>query len=157
MDLKIGDVLEAKYPRKHFDAIVMNDLIEHVPDPKSILLKVREWLKDDGEIFLATPDGGSLMFSLLGKRWFHLKPNEHIYYFTRNSLHKLLSDAGFEIVFMKHLGRRRSFKTLAVKSVSVTGGLSSAILKVSRWMRLSSLDVPFNLHDEYGVIAKKKQ
>lgn len=157
IDLKIGDVLEVKYPRRHFDVVVMNDLIEHVPDPKSTLLRVREWLRDDGVIFLVTPDGGSLMFSLLGKRWFHLKPNEHIYYFTKKSLSRLLTEAGFEIVFMRHLGRRRSFKTLAMKSASVTGILSSVILKAFRWMRLSSLDVPFNLYDEYGVIAKKKR
>lgn len=156
IDLKIGDVLEVKYPKKHFDAIVMNDLIEHVPDPKKTLSSVREWLKDDGEIFLVTPDGGSLMFSLLGKRWFHLKPNEHIYYFTNKSLSRLLFETGFEVVFMKHIGRRRSLKTLATKSVSVTGGLSSAILKVLGWIRLASLDIPFNLCDEYGVIAKKK-
>ncbi len=153
--ITIGNVLAASYPKESFDVIVMNDLIEHVPQPKKLLMKVRSWLKDDGVLFLVTPDGGSAMFSFLGRRWFHLKPNEHLHYFTRSSLERLFHDTGYRIVYLRHLGRHRSLKTLAIKSASLFGPLSQIMTSVIRFLRLQSVSVPFNLLDEYAVIVRK--
>ena len=155
VELRIGDVIKSSYLKNSFDLIIMNDLIEHIPNPQQLLLKVNALLKSDGLVFMVTPDGGSFMARILGKRWFHLKPREHLYYFSKTHLRRLFRDTGFMVTSFQHLGRYRSLDTLATKSASLFGPLSHFVHKVFRFLHLDRLVVPFNLYDEYAIIARK--
>ncbi len=153
--LKIGDVLKASYKKNSFDLIVMNDLIEHIPDPRALLRKVHELLKQHGLLFLVTPDDGSFIAKIMGKHWFHFKPREHLYYFSKQHLRRLLRETGFTPYSFKHLGRYRSLNTLAEKSASFLGPFSRFGLKVFKFLHMDTIVVPFNMFDEYAVVAKK--
>lgn len=155
VELRIGDVVKTSYPTNYFDLIIMNDLIEHIPEPHKLLKKVHTLLKEDGLLFMVTPDGGSFMARVLGKHWFHLKPREHLYYFSKSHLRRLFRETGFMVLSFQHMGRYRSLDTLAEKSASLLGPLSRLAHKVFRFLRLDRLVVPFNLYDEYAVIARK--
>ncbi len=155
VNLRIGDVLKASYPKNSFDLIVMNDLIEHIPDPRQLLHKVHELLKPGGILFLVTPDGESFMARVLGTHWFHLKPREHLYYFFQSHLRRLFRETGFTPYSFRHMGRHRSLHTLAEKSASLLGPFSNFILRLFHLFRIDSLVIPFNLFDEYAVLARK--
>jgi len=77
-----------------FDAIFMSDLLEHVRDPTATLQAARRWLPPGGRLLITTPDVGSLSHRVFGRHWLHYKP-EHLFYFGKNSLERLLADAGF--------------------------------------------------------------
>ncbi len=109
---------EAKFKNDFFDVIVMNDLIEHVHDPRGLINQVHKILKPDGLIFIVTPDIGSITARLLSKRWHHLKPNEHITYFSKPTMRRLLEGQGFSIITMKHVSRWRKISTVITKSES---------------------------------------
>jgi SAM-dependent methyltransferase len=90
-----GTIENESLPAGGFDVIVACDVIEHTRDPKSFLAKAHALLRPGGLIFLVTPSLDSWSRKLLGERWMEYKV-EHLFYFGRRSLERLLMDAGFE-------------------------------------------------------------
>ena len=68
------------------DLICLYDLIEHTPYPKKSLQAIRRILKNDGILHIVTPDSNSISAKILGRYWFHYKPKEHLFYFSRHPL-----------------------------------------------------------------------
>jgi 2-polyprenyl-3-methyl-5-hydroxy-6-metoxy-1,4-benzoquinol methylase len=89
-----------------YDLVTLWDVIEHVPDPTAYVKKSAELLRSGGVISLATPDVDSLPARLAGKRWVGYKlSEEHVYYFSVTTLTRLLNDAGFDVVNVRHIGK----------------------------------------------------
>jgi SAM-dependent methyltransferase len=140
---------------RRFDVVVMNDFLEHLPDPRSALEAAGELLAPDGVLFVTTPDVGSLMARLSGARWLHLKPNEHLNYFDRRTIDMLLTAAGYRIKYLRAIGRIRNL-AVALEKVRAYGELASTL---GRWLvpaRLAErINLPLNPGDEMVVIAGK--
>ncbi|MBD3316728.1 MAG: methyltransferase domain-containing protein [Chitinivibrionales bacterium] len=83
---------------KRYDLITLFDVLEHLPKLKNDARTLAGLLRDKGTIALVTPDFDSLQRKLLGKRWFQLKPTEHIHYFTRGTLRRLAEESGLKVV-----------------------------------------------------------
>lgn len=92
-----GRLEDARFPDGHFDAVTMFDFIEHLENAKQILAEVRRVLRDDGVLALSTPNVDSATCTLMGKRWPHYK-EEHLVYFSTESLAQSLSQAGYSIL-----------------------------------------------------------
>ena len=91
-----GYLNEANFPAKYFDAIVLTDVVEHVIDPRGLMEEIRRILKPDGVLYISTPDIDSLLSRLLKARWWGIQ-HAHLYYFSRNSLTRLLDAGGFRV------------------------------------------------------------
>jgi len=101
------DVLEES---ERFDAIVFNDVIEHIPDIRSALDACRQHLNDDGVLILNLPNSRGFFYRLskviarLGWRmpferlWQKEMPSPHVHYFSADNLSKLVAPRGFELV-----------------------------------------------------------
>ena len=88
---------ELPFPAGTFDAVVMNDVIEHVADPAFSLEEAHRVLLPRGILFVATLNGHSISRWLMGKRWtWHLDPT-HRHIFTPRSLSASLRKAGFTV------------------------------------------------------------
>lgn len=98
LDVRTGVLEDAGYSSGAFDCVTMWDVLEHVPDPTAHMLEVRRVLADDGLVAIGTPDLGHVAFRIKRERWRHLKPREHIYYFQKSSLARLLAKTGFRVV-----------------------------------------------------------
>lgn len=83
--------------RGDFDVVTMCDYIEHVRDPRQTLELAREWLGPKGTLAITTPDAGSPSRRVLGNGWTHYKI-EHLFYFNKRNLERLLKDVGFSSV-----------------------------------------------------------
>lgn len=79
-----------------FDAITMWDVIEHLSSPKETLNEIRTLLRDEGVLLLSTPNIGAIIAKLMKRRWAFMTPPEHMGFFTKATLNKLLSNCGFE-------------------------------------------------------------
>lgn len=103
-DLPIGTTpLQAGlFPPASFDVVTLFDVLEHVEDPKQTVRCVREILKDDGLFVLSYPDFGSIFARLLKRHWWFLL-SVHLFYFTRQTIRRLLEENGFEVISMQRL------------------------------------------------------
>lgn len=84
-----------------FDCILFGDVLEHLYDPLSVLLKARTWLKPTGSIVCSVPNvqHHSILSSLLRGEFQYqtmgLLDATHIRFFTWAGFIKLMLDAGF--------------------------------------------------------------
>jgi len=86
------------YPYDYFNAIVLDNLIEHVPNPSIFLKKVLKVLKPGGYVFGTTPNFNSIDRIMFGKYWGGFHMPRHIYIFNHGNLEVLLRKTGFEKV-----------------------------------------------------------
>lgn len=100
LDVRTDDLMTAELPAGQHQAVVLGDVIEHLPDPGAALDRVRELLAPGGGAMLMLPDAGSRLARAMGTRWWSVIPT-HVHYFTRASLTRLLADHRFEL---RHLG-----------------------------------------------------
>ncbi len=98
LSIQKASVEEAIYPDDYFDVITMWNVIEHVPDPTAVLLKIRKWLKPDGILIFNTPNLDSLDARLLGPYWAGFELPRHFLIFSRQTLKTLLTRAGFKMI-----------------------------------------------------------
>lgn len=82
-----------------FDVVLCTAVIEHVVDPVNFLNQLALALPTGGQLFLLTPNAGSLNYKLLRSWWRDLlSVGEHIYLFTLESLQQCAARAGFQLV-----------------------------------------------------------
>jgi 2-polyprenyl-3-methyl-5-hydroxy-6-metoxy-1,4-benzoquinol methylase len=77
-----------------FDVVTMIDFIEHVRNPIETLAKAYRLLRPGGRLVIVTPNPASLSQRLMGSRWLHYKV-EHLFYFSPQSLTRMLRQVGF--------------------------------------------------------------
>lgn len=95
-----GELQNLTFPsvkRGDLAAVTMCDYIEHVRDPRQTLELAHSWLAPGGTIAITTPDAGSPSRRVLGTGWTHYKI-EHLFYFNKKNLERLLKDVGFKSV-----------------------------------------------------------
>jgi SAM-dependent methyltransferase len=69
--------------------------LEHVHDPGASLRRMWDWLRPEGRLALSVPDCGGWQFDSFRSNWFALQVPSHLYHFTPESLHALLTKNGF--------------------------------------------------------------
>ena len=92
----------ATYPEAQgkFDVIVMRSVVEHLPDPRVELARVRELLAPEGHLYVLVPNIASFESRLYGPRWFALTPGDHLWFFSPHTLRRLMESAAFSCVRM---------------------------------------------------------
>jgi SAM-dependent methyltransferase len=95
LDVIRAGLLDADLPDRGFDAVVLGDVIEHLPDPSGALHRIAGMLRPGGVVYMSLPNAGSRVARRLGPRWWSVIPT-HVQYFTRPSLFTLLRRSGYE-------------------------------------------------------------
>lgn len=99
-DLETTDLTSA-FPDESFDVVVLGDVLEHLREPLTTLRQVRGLLRAGGSIVLSVPNvaHASVRLSLLCGRFEYQKlgllDETHLRFFTRDSILRLLDQAGF--------------------------------------------------------------
>jgi len=79
------------------DIIYTSEVIEHVPDPDAFVKALADTLEKGGVLYLTTPDAGHWRVPKKFDAWEQVMPPEHIVYFTRDGLTRLLRKHGLEV------------------------------------------------------------
>jgi 2-polyprenyl-3-methyl-5-hydroxy-6-metoxy-1,4-benzoquinol methylase len=156
ISVKNSDILSASFKPKSFDVITMWDVIEHIPNPQETLKKIYSWLKDDGVLVFATPDVGSIPARLTGYRWIGYKlSDEHLSYFSLETLTKLLEKAGFTIQESHHLGKFVSYNLFSDR-IGIYSNLLGKFLKLFGKLIPSRFSFYMSAFDIICIYAHKK-
>jgi SAM-dependent methyltransferase len=103
----VGDIQDIDIPHT-YNAIVFNNVLEHLKDPAGALVKAVQFLKPQGFVFIEVPNIESLQFGLFGKSWFPLKIPEHLFHFSPHSLDNMALEAFMEKVWFSTFSPRIS-------------------------------------------------
>lgn len=106
----LGQALNIK--KSYFDMITLNHVLEHVEKPYELLKLIKEYLVNDGLLFIEVPNADSYLlriidiyFRLKGLRWSSrlspMHPPYHKYGFTIKSILYLLKKADYQLVDIK--------------------------------------------------------
>jgi 2-polyprenyl-3-methyl-5-hydroxy-6-metoxy-1,4-benzoquinol methylase len=155
VDIIPGTLSSVKFPKNNFDVITMWDVLEHVPDPSKEIKDVNGLLKKGGLLCINYPDIGSLPSKIMGKRWVFLQ-DIHLWYFTPETITKLLKKHGFEILGFKRSWQYLSAGYLAHKIRNYSRTLSRILTRILKTTRLENLTVPYWLGQTTLVARKKK-
>lgn len=105
------------------DALISTEVIEHIYDPHAFLRNCYSLLRPGGTIVITTPYHGyfkNLLLALSGKMDFHydaLRVHGHIKFFSRKTIEKALTDAGFTSIEFAGTGRLPyAWKSMVLKA-----------------------------------------
>ena len=133
------------------DVAVMLDVIEHLEDPKSTLQLCSQFLRPGGIVVLTTPDFASVLARITGKHWRNMTPPQHLWYFTPESMTKMVTATGLQIYRISHPWKRVPVSLIAQQVSRYTGiELPRPVLT-----SLSKLGLPVNLFDAMRVVLRK--
>lgn len=133
----VGDLSELTFEDNSFDAITLNNVIEHLYDPLECLQKARNLLRDGGQLTVITPNIESLGHQHFKQYWRGLETPRHLFLFSPKTLTNIAQKAGF-----KHI---KSFTGLKLKELIKPGILNESA-------KIEAKNQPDNLR-----ITKKSQ
>lgn len=79
-----------------FDLVVIDNVLEHLPDPISALRVIKELLAENGRVFVDVPNLGAWEGRVLRNRW-AIYEEGHINFFAPATLERTLTEAGLEV------------------------------------------------------------
>jgi 2-polyprenyl-3-methyl-5-hydroxy-6-metoxy-1,4-benzoquinol methylase len=104
MAVSLGRFEDVDYPPASFGLVIMQQVIEHVLDPRDVLERSHEVLAPGGAIVLETPNVGSWDHWLFSRRYwggYHIP--RHLYLFDPKSMSRLLEATGFRVAGIESL------------------------------------------------------
>ncbi|MES2836107.1 MAG: class I SAM-dependent methyltransferase [Bacteroidota bacterium] len=137
--LKLNDL-----PDHYFDAIIFNDVLEHLVDPYTVLKELTHKLCKGGVIVASIPNIRFFrsFFDFVFRGNWEYTPNgimdkTHILFFTKKSIDGLFSKQGYTIVTKKGINKSKSIRPLI-----------ASILTLGAWSDIAYL--------QFAVVAKAK-
>lgn len=84
---------EIPRPDNEYDAVVLTQVLEHVPDPLQVLQEIQRILRPGGRLLLSVP----LNAPLHGEPW-------HFFHFTHYGIQQLAQQSGFRVTEIEKVG-----------------------------------------------------
>ncbi len=154
----IGKFEDYKNPYFLFDCITMQDVLDHVTDPVTVLKKCNRLLKPNGILVVKVHDMDSLYAKVMGKNYYAFIPPGHLFYFNKNSITILLEKAGFDVVFSKYMGHLLLFSTVLFRmSRGNEKSIFFYLYKMIDRTVLGNIRIYKNLRDVMTIVAMKKE
>lgn len=105
-----GPLQNQNLPPQSFDIITIWDAVEHLPDPRIVLLEMHRLLKADGYLVMEAPNEfyslARIVWSLRNRRppTPVTDPPTHLFFFDHRTIHKFLDVCGFKTAFFRTTG-----------------------------------------------------
>lgn len=153
LTVRTGDSVRSSFGSDQFDAVQMNQVLEHYVDPVTELKKIAECLRPGGALFISTPNANSIWRRLYGRRWINWHVPYHQQHFTKTSLQRALRESGF------HHERVRTVTPLVwfvlqIRQAIRAGGWNGLSFRGARVIELALLlavFIPLRILDRFGL------
>lgn len=143
-----GDLLSFPSHRE-YDAVVMNDFLEHANNPIDCLRHSNKLTKTGGIIMIRVPNIESVQSRLMKQRWYGIL-SLHLFYFCRDTIEAAVTRCGFEPMEVS-AGNYTTYLTTAARNAFYV------LKKIKKWRQRSphaALVAATTLHD--GYVAKPR-
>ena len=89
---------DAPFEAGSFDLITLFHVLEHLPQPQGTLVTALSLLRPGGILLVEVPNIGSWYARVFGDHWFHYDVPRHLFHFNPETLHRIVSAAGFHVI-----------------------------------------------------------
>jgi SAM-dependent methyltransferase len=138
---RVGDV----------DAVVLLDVIEHLPAPVDDLRLLVERLRPGGCLMISTGDFSSLLARWAGPKWRLMTPPQHLWFFTPQAFQHIAEKLGLRIVDLRHPWKTVPLSLLLFQAQRMLGKTPREPAR----NLLSGVGLPLNLFDAMRVIMRR--
>ena len=145
---------EADIQDQSIDVVVACHVIEHVPNPASFVQKAHLLLRLGGKLVLETPTYDSFMFRILKHRERSVRCNGHIYFFTKETLRKLVENNGFKVLKHENVGRTLTLERLFYNFGVITGK-KDFFNRISNKLKLNRFVISINTKDMQRIYCER--
>jgi 2-polyprenyl-3-methyl-5-hydroxy-6-metoxy-1,4-benzoquinol methylase len=104
INMQKGDLTTVDLEPSSFDVITSFEVLEHTYDVRNQVLKYQNLLRKNGVLYLTTPDFNSVVRKRVGANYNVINYPEHLTYFTKHTLNKLLTSSGFDKKYLHSHG-----------------------------------------------------
>lgn len=153
LDVIQGEFKGSLYSPQSFDVVTMFDVVEHLKNPISTMKDVYALLKPGGVFMLTTGDFSSLAARFFGKRWHLMTLPDHLFFFSKEGLMKILEQIGFQIISVTYPMSYFSIDYLVERVMKSFLGVTSYRNQVVLRKFLRKWIVPVNLWDIMQVVV----
>ncbi|MEY3283125.1 MAG: hypothetical protein RIR86_1138 [Acidobacteriota bacterium] len=154
LDCRAGALAEAALPADSFDVAVLYHVIEHFRDPRRELNELNRLIRPGGHLVIETPDVETIWFQLLRARWRQIIP-DHLFFFSRTTLTRLLQEEGFTVTEIRHVGKSMSLRLFLSRVGRYSKWLASLGSLLVGYLRLEESTLRLNLRDVIRLHAVK--
>jgi 2-polyprenyl-3-methyl-5-hydroxy-6-metoxy-1,4-benzoquinol methylase len=149
LDVHTGTLADAPLDGRSFDAVIMRNVIEHVPDPKGDLERAATLLRPGGVLILRTDNVASLDARLFRSLWYGYDFPRHLTLFSPATITAYVESVGLEVTRVQY----SLVPTHWIMSVRYWASDRSAISAV---VPLLSPRNPLLLAAAFGIAAVQK-
>jgi SAM-dependent methyltransferase len=153
LDVRTADLLTAELDGRRFDAVVLGDVIEHLPRPGEALDHIATLLAPGGAICLMVPDAGSRLARAMGARWWSVVPT-HVQYFTRASMSALLHRQGWELLEIVTAPKAFTVRYYLERIAGYAPRLSRLLVRCAERLRVAERIWAPDFRDRMLVLAR---
>lgn len=124
-----------------FNVISLWHVLEHVADPRETLKQLFERCSKDGLLVIAVPDNESWDCQHYGPKWAAWDVPRHLSHFRQQDVHKLLREAGFEVLGTKPMWFDAPYVSMLSEQYLGAGSAASLIMGAFRglWSNMASM------------------
>jgi SAM-dependent methyltransferase len=97
LQVKNCRLAEADFAPESFDAIMINAVLEHVPDPVRLLSEASALLRPGGGMAILLPHYGSPRAKMRGAAWNEIRPPEHLTFHSHASIRAMAERSGLQV------------------------------------------------------------
>jgi len=91
-----GSLSEAALPDSVADQVLMHHVLEHTPDPWTMIDESFRILRPGGQLLIVTPNNDSLGHRFFKENWRGLEPPRHLFVYSGSSMKKILEKSFFK-------------------------------------------------------------
>ncbi len=159
LDVSVGTIDALDDLSACYDAVTISHVIEHVYQPREFLQAVNRLLKENGIVYIDTPNIQSHGANIFGKNWRGIEAPRHLTLFNPRSLKELLSSCGFQDIQFLRRTDVQSGMYLSSKDISALSSLLEAGSFTPGWRNaylIKSLYVKTDRLEYITLTARKK-
>jgi 2-polyprenyl-3-methyl-5-hydroxy-6-metoxy-1,4-benzoquinol methylase len=161
LNVVTGSIDDFDFKPESFDVIIMDMVLEHLYNPLSVIEKISNWLKKDGELIFSIPYFHGTEFKIFKQHTYTLHLPNHIVFFNKKSLRAILKNKFSDTKFIfQHFDR--DFVASAHYKFIETNSIVYKIIsqnKPLRWLIIKPLVLLLSFVGKTSrvtVFAKKK-
>ncbi len=156
LDVHTGTI-ESFHTEKKYDLICLIQVIAHLINPRKAIELSCNMLSEKGLILVETWNHRSCTARLFGRHWHEYSPPSVLHWFSKESIHRLMDQFGFELIASGHPVKRLSWEH--AKGVLISRQNSHSLSQLCKNILSvipGNISIPYPAEDLLWFLFKKR-